>query len=712
MLKEYSPIKIETDAKEPIYEDYKINLQIADILEARGIKKLYKFQKESIEKIKAGKNLFIMAPTAAGKTECYLIPVIEAALKNQRSILIYPTKALASDQLNRFKEFSILGIKTEVYDGDTPQHIRQKIRQNLPHCLISNFDMLHHILINNRLWGDFFAKIKYIVIDEAHTYCGVFGSHVANIIWRLERIAKKFGNNNIQYILCSATIGNPKDFCNYLFDDKDFEIILAEGSPQAKIIHYIVNYEDESIISSAIKIAKELNKKTIIFGNSHSVVERIGYYSKEFDYPIKVYRAGLDITERKKIENGFNNGEIKCIAATSALELGVDIKDAQVCILAGFPGSITKTKQRMGRVGRKGQTSEVVFIAKQSPLDQYYATNPQEYLYGLAENSYANKYNENIRKIQLLCAAKDFPLNINELKNTDMELIEKLREEGYMQRFKDLFFSTKKANKLIRELSIRGTNKKIEIYDANTKKYLGEREISLAIGELYTGAIYLIGAKRYSVEKFDLEKRQAFVSELKEQEDLPIYTQALKQKDVDIIEEVTKTKIRDIEICYGKVYVENFVDKYAIKNIYTNQTISIHSLATPLSYSYKTYGFWVDLSEYIDFDQDFADGLHALEHITISLMPAISGMEQNEIGGISYPTGKIIYYEGIEDGSGALLPIIKNYEYCLKMSLDRLLKCKCLNGCPKCIYSPQCGNDNKYLNKDKAIEIAKKILKI
>ncbi|MFN3909764.1 MAG: DEAD/DEAH box helicase [Candidatus Anstonellaceae archaeon] len=711
MLEEYSPILIEENEKEAIYSDFEISNEIKNVLETRGIKKFYKFQKESIEKILEGKNILVMAPTAAGKTECYLIPIIIAAQKGKRSLLIYPTKALAADQFNRFKEFTLFGIRTEIYDGDTPQHIREKIRTDPPHCLITNFDMLHFILLHNRLWKDFFSKIKYVVIDEVHTYSGIFGCHIANVIWRLERVIKNnLNKEDVQYVLSSATIGNPADFCQSLFGQKKFEVIEAIGAPKAKLLHYIVNYPDESPITTAIKIAKEINKKTIIFGNSHSVVERISYYSSEFDFPIEAYRAGLTPQKRKEIEKKFSEGKINCIAATSALELGVDIKDAEVCILAGFPGSVTKTKQRIGRVGRKGQNSYVVFVAKQSPLDQYYATNPKEYLNGIPENCYANKYNEAIREIHLVCAAKDEPLKKEELEEEDEVLIKNTIEKEYLKEFKNYYFPTKKGNALARTLSLRGTNNKIQIYDTKERKIIGEREFGLAIGELYQEAIYLLGGKKYLVKNLNLEKKVAYVEEIKEDE--PVYTQAYKRRDIEIIKKITEQRVLDLKIEYGKLYIRNKVESYALKNIYNNQILGKYELANPLEYNYNTYGFWVDLSKYCPFTNEYLDGLHALEHITIAMMGGISGIEPNEIGGISYPTGTIIYYEGIEGGTGACLPIIKKYDQCLKMALDRMKKCDCIGGCPKCVFSPQCGNDNEYLNKEKAIEIVKKILKI
>ncbi|MEM4360866.1 MAG: DEAD/DEAH box helicase [Candidatus Anstonellaceae archaeon] len=713
MFEEYSPIILEEKERAAEYCESIVADEIRTIAEFRGIKKLYKFQYQAIEKILQDKDVLIMAPTASGKTECYLLPAINQALRGNRTLLIYPTKALAMDQLNRFREFSIFGVSAEVYDGDTPQHLREKIRNNPPHCLITNFDMLHFILLNNPLWKKFFSNLKYVVIDEAHSYSGIFGCHVANIIERLERITSQ-NNQRLQFILSSATIGNPYEFCRELVGERNFEVVSANGTPRGKIVHYVINYPDESIVSTAIKIAKQIDKKTIIFGNSHNLVERISYLSQEFEYPIEVYRAGLTPKKRREIERGFAEGKIKCIAATSALELGIDIKDADVCILAGFPGSVTKTKQRIGRVGRKNQDSYVFFIAKQSPLDQYYATNPKEYLEGSPENCYANKQNDAIRKLHLIAAAKDQPLKKEEIEEKDIKIIKEALEEGYLAEFKDLYFTTKKGAMVARTISLRGTNKKIEIIDLKDKQKIGERETSLAIGELYEGAIYLLGGKRYIVEKLDLENKKAYVSSLNQtEEDWNVYTQAYKEREIEIIEELAEHKIKDLEIKYGKLHIQNSVSKYALKNIYNNQVIGVYELKRPLVYNYKTEGFWIDLADYIEPEEkEYLEGLHALEHITIAMMGAISGVDQNEIGGLSYPNGRIIYYEGIEGGSGACIPVIRNYHRCLEMALDRLEKCDCITGCPKCIFSPQCGNDNKYLNKQKAIEIARRILKI
>lgn len=713
MLENYSPRWIDEPARKPQYDDsVAINSGVKEILAGRGVERLWSHQAEAIMRIREGENIVLVAPTAAGKTECYMIPVVEAALEGKVSLLVFPTKALSRDQWARIREFALLGVRAEVYDGDTTQTMRSKIRKDMPHVIITNVDMLHFILMHSRLWTDFFKKLKYVVIDEIHSYSGTVGSHVGNVLWRLRRLQKVCANPAPQFIVSSATVGNPSEFASKICGVGNFSLVVGTGSPRGAVRHAIVVPVGESNVTACLKIAKEFDRQTLIFGNSHGVVERLGIVAKRMGLPLQVYRSGLPPEKRRDLEVGFHSGRIKMLASTSALELGMDVGSAEVAILAGFPGTITRLRQRIGRVGRKGQESYAVYVARESPLDLYYAEHPEIYLVGKAESCHAKPDNPFVRASHILAAAKDWPLQDGELSESDEALAKKLIDENMLKEWAGMKIPTKEGIKRTQGLSMRNAGGRVRILDAETKKYLGEREESIAIGELFEGAIYPIGGQRYSSKGIDIEEGIALVHKMPDNDNDGLYTQALRNKHASIIATSGEGKFGDVALQRGKVHISNEVYGYTVKDSFSGQTIYRKELEQPLVHEFDTYAFWADWSPWADGTSSFAEGLHALEHVTIAMMPALSGADPAEIGGISYPNGTVFYYEGQEGGSGLSEAVMPRYGECVRMAFERLGKCECEMGCPKCIFSPQCGNDNRFLSKSRAKMLAEGGLKV
>ncbi len=707
MLSDYSPTILKEKGKAAKFGECEIDDNLKNVLLDRGIEKLYEHQCEGIERVRKGENVVVVAPTASGKSEIYLIPVVEAALKGRRSLLVYPTKALSRDQHARFREFGLLGVRSDVYDGDTTQHFRGKIRRDLPHLLITNIDMLHFILMNNRKFGSFWEKLDYVVIDELHTYSGVLGSHVANILKRLKRVTEKIGNKKKpQFICSSATIGNAKQFAEELVGEP-FSLIDTHTAPKGPVEHYIIFPEEESFTTASLKIAKEIGKKTLIFGNSHSVVERLGMMSQETDFPVQVYRSGLTPEKRTEIENEFKNGNGGVLATTSALELGMDIGSVEAVILAGFPGTITRARQRIGRAGRKGQKSYGIYLARENPLDLYYVENPEKYLHGLPENCYVNATNENIVREQLLASSRDIPLDEDELDEKEKDCSFELAEKEYMKKWEGHgLIPTKEGLKHLQKMSIRNAGENIRIYDIEKQRFIGHRDEHMALSELFEGAYYLHGGRRYICEQLDLQKKTAFVQQVRH----PVqeYTTAQKNKDAEIIETIFTREAFGKELSFGKLHFIEEVYGYVIKDLYGGRTIGRKFFDEPLHYEFDTYGIWFDYEN--NTGDYFADGLHATEHVTIAMMPAVTGADPKELGGLSYPSGRVFVYDSIPDGNGVTKIVYGKFELIQEMGLDRLRKCKCESGCPKCILDPQCGNNNKHLNKGAAIEILQYLL--
>ncbi len=712
MLDSYKPKWYDEPPHPPDYdEDVKIHSEVMEILRARGVNKLYAHQAKAVRAIRDGKNIVLMAPTAAGKTECYMIPVIEAALEGGCTLMLFPTKALSRDQWNRVREFNLLGVRSAVYDGDTPESQRMKVRNDMPHIIITNVDMLHYMLGNWRIWRPFFAKLKYVVVDEVHAYSGTLGSHVANVLWRLRRLLDRQTQRpaKVQFIASSATVGNAAEFAGKLCGLGDFELISGEGAPRGVIHHGVISDQEESTVSTSLKVAKELGKKTLIFGNSHNMVERLGMVGRKMGLKVAVYRSGLPPEERRELEAGFHSGRVPVMAATSALELGMDVGDADVAILAGFPGTVTRLRQRIGRVGRKGQECYAVMVARDNPLDQYYAANPKTYLEGKAESCFAKPDNPFVRSLHLLSAARDWPLEEGDLKEGDGPLLQKLLEEGMIKKWSGGIVPTPAGMKKVRSLSLRNAGTRVRILDAGSNQLLGEREEPLAISELYPGAIYLMGGRRYVSKGIDLDEGVAKVERLTDDE--PYYTQALKSKQAEVLDVEEERRWGGVEMGRGAVHITNEVHGYVLKDSFRGTTIRKVELEKPLTHEFDTHALWADWEMWADNTASYAEGLHALEHVSIAMMPALTGADPAEIGGISYPQGRIFYYEGAEGGSGLSQTVMLRYGECIRMTLDRLASCACEDGCPSCIYSPQCGNNNYYLSKGMAKTLAEKGLK-
>jgi DEAD/DEAH box helicase domain-containing protein len=426
------------------------------------------------------------------------------------------------------------------------------------------------------------------------------------------------------------------------------------------------------------------------------------------DIPIAVYRAGLRQDARRKIESDFREGRVKYLATTSALELGIDIGDTDVVVLAGFPGTITRVRQRIGRCGRKGQEGYGVFVAKESPLDQYYVENPKEYLHGEPENCYINPHNGNIRRMHILSAAKDLMLSPEEIDGKMQEALDSLEEEGLIKKWSKFYSVTKEGSIRARRMNLRSAGASVKIYNSQTEKCIGERGISMAIKELFEGAIYLHGGRPYLSAKLELDKMEAWVEPMERA--VEEYTSAMSNRSAEVVEELSSRNCLGYKLSFGKVHITEEVYGFLVKDMFGSIRIAEHNFEKPYIYEYDTYALWIDLEELVYDIPEFGSGLHAFEHVSISMMPAITGADPKELGGISYPSGRMYVYDSVEEGSGVTHTVFSKFELIVQMAKDRLEKCPCEKGCPKCILDPMCGNDNRFLDKDSGKQIAEKML--
>lgn len=700
---------------------------VKEFCQKKGIR-LYSHQALAIEKILNKEHVCLSTPTSSGKTLCYHIPIIKSLLQNDKakSLLIYPLKALAQDQKVKLREnLELISpfFNCEIYDGDTLSTKRVKIRKDLPSCIITNPDMLHFSLLpNHSQWEQFFSNLEYIVVDEVHSYKGVFGSHVSWIFRRLNRILEYYGTNPT-YIATSATIGNPKEFLKNLFG-KDFFVIKESGSflPER---HFVIVNPDEH--QSAYQLATKLliksvkrGLRTIVFTKARKITELIynsfSVYVPSLKEKVSSYRSGYLPEERREIEKRLFDGELLGVISTSALELGIDIGNLDVCILVGYPGSMINTFQRSGRVGRGGNPAAIFLIAQQDALDQYYVTNPADFFTRPFEDVILDPNNPFISQMHITCSAYELPLRKDEVADVN-DVINSMLGKGRLFESDDgnLLFTTERNPHL--RVNIRETGETYTIYEENSNKVLGTIGGGRVFSECHEGAIYLHRAQSYFVSKLDIVKKRVYIRE----DSGNYYTRPYVSKDTEVLNIDKNKAVAGFEISYGSFKVTERVVGYERKDVINQNLLSREELDLP-PYRFETKGFVIKIpDDYIKALEregfHVMGSLHALEHALIGLMPTLIFCDRSDIGGICYPYhwqikgAGIFIYDGYEGGIGLSIKGYENIERLLKTTLEHVSKCRCDFGCPSCIHSPKCGSQNHPLDKMGAIYLMKLLLK-
>ncbi len=716
--------------EKPMYSDIEIEKELREVLKRRGIERLYSHQAEAIDLIRTGHNVVVMTPTASGKSLIYNIPVIESILKDPetRALYIFPLKGLEQDQVKNLN--SLLGeigrlrgmdndCVAEVYDGDTTPYRRQKIRKSPPNVIFTNPDMLH-LALNpfHQKWERFFRNLRFIVIDEIHTYRGVFGSHVSQVFRRLRRICANWGSNP-QFIACSATIANPKEHAETLVG-VPFHLVDKNGAPRSGKHVLFINPIDSPYTETTRVFLRCINAgwRTILFTKARKITELIYRWSIEraphIADRISPYRAGFLPAERREIERKLFNGELIGVISTSALELGVDIGGLDVCILCGYPGSISSTWQRAGRVGRRydeiSQDSLVILIALKDALDHYLVTHPEILFERPHEASICDPFNRNILKSHLLCAADEIYLRVDDPiygRDKAGDLIEELVKEEHLRpgRFGDIWFSRKRNPQ--RDIEIRAVGKPLKLKDERGR-HIGDLDGRRIFRDAFPGAIYLHKGRQYQVSELDLENWQAFCREV----DVNYYTHALSEEHTEILGTPQKYEIpgsRNFELYQGKMRITYQVTGYEKKRIFDGVKLSRHEVKIP-KYIFETEGIWIVLhgtitDKIIAKGFDLAGSLHAAEHVAIACIPLFALCDKGDIGGYSYSQhpqlgySAIFIYDGYEGGMGLTRRVLDVFEEWIRASIEILKGCECDMGCPSCVQDSQCGSANHPLDK-------------
>ena len=696
---------------------------------------LYTHQTEAVNNTQRGKNVMVATSSASGKTLCYNIAVLEAILteKSSRALYLFPTKALAQDQLRGLRElFCPCLFKLEdfdTFDGDTPQVERAEIRKRA-RVILTNPDMLHiGILPNHQAWSGLLRHLRYVVVDETHTYRGVFGSHVACILRRLRRLCNLYGSNP-QFICCSATIANPGEHAEKLVG-LPFVVVDNDGSPhggkdfvfwnpplidEARSVRRSANSEATSLFTELVS----RNIRCLTFARSRRLTELIYTYSRQrladanpvLAKRIRAYRAGYLPPERRQIEQELFAGELLGVVATTALELGIDIGDLEATVLTGYPGSIASTWQQAGRSGRGRDGSLSFLIALDNPLDQYLVRHPDSFFHKSVENTLVNPNNPYILRAHLLCAAWELPLTSDDEKffgPTSNEERAELEMQSILRERIRKWYLSPTISYPAQSISIRSTcGESFALMDVSTGSLLETVEASVAFFQIHPGAIYLHQGESYLVTELDLTSRTAYA--------VPTtaiyYTQAKDITDLHIVRVTHAKSCGQVKVYLGEVEVTTTVVGFRKKAQFTEEMIGEESLDLPPQH-FPTVALWFDLSpeavaRLVKEQLDYTGGLHAVEHAAIAILPLFALCDRNDIGGVSIPfhpdTGRaqVFIYDAYPGGIGIAEKGFDIIEELWQATLRAITDCPCQEGCPSCIQSPKCGNNNKPLDKKAA----------
>jgi DEAD/DEAH box helicase domain-containing protein len=696
---------------------------LQQLLRDMGVDSLYTHQHAAIAHVLAGSNTVVATPTASGKSLIYTLPVLQTFLRDPaaKALYLFPLKALAQDQLKTVdKLWQLLPgpIRGEqqpaaIYDGDTSGYRRKKIRDVLPPILITNPDMLHlSMLPYHDRWGHLWANLRYVVIDEVHSYRGVFGSHVAWVMRRLQRVCALYGSKPT-FILASATIGNPGEHAGLLLDAPVKEVTRSgAGSATRNIL--LLNPLDSAAASASQLLEAAISRglRTIVYCQSRKLTELITIWTegrlKEQKGLIASYRSGFLPEERRTIEDRLATGNLLGVISTSALELGIDIGNLDICILVGYPGSMMATWQRAGRVGRKQQESLVVLIGHEDALDQHFMRHPEDFFDRPVEPVTINPENPYIAGPQLVCAAAELPLTgVDSLLMADETIarINRLTKEGLLLQSADgaTWFSPQRYPQ--RHVNLRGGGPGLAILEQPLRRLLGEIDAHRALRECHPGAIYLHMARTYHVDSLDLNGQEVMVSPIK-----PSYfTRVLSEKTTEILDVRRSIQCNATCVHFGGLRVTERITGYHKIAPGSMRIINRIPLDLPPQI-FETEGFWIDIPIWLQKKTEearfhFMGGIHALEHALIGLMPLLVLCDRNDLGGISHPwhdqvAGPAVFvYDGYAGGMGLTAKAFAAISLLLEQTRQIVNDCPCDLGCPSCVHSPKCGSGNRPIDK-------------
>jgi DEAD/DEAH box helicase domain-containing protein len=707
-----------------------LHAKVRAMLEAQGVDSLYEHQADAWSAAARGEHLAVVTGTASGKSLAFNLPVLDALAREpkRRAIYLYPTKALAQDQLRSLTALHVPRVRAAIYDGDTEADRRWQIRK-WSNLILSNPDMLHvGVLPHHDRWGDVLSNLSYVVVDEAHVYRGVFGSHVGNVLRRLRRIARIYGADP-QFLLASATIANPGDLARALLG-LDVTVIGGDAAPRAERTVALWNpplLDEElglraSALGEASRLMAELvsrELRTLCFAKSRKSAELIHRFAvdrlgRDYRNRLSPYRAGYTPAQRREIEQRLAAGELLGVAATDALELGIDIGLLDCVISTGFPGTVASLRQQWGRAGRRGH-GLAILVASEDALDQYFMREPEMLLGRRVEAAILDHANPRVLDGHVRAAAFEAPLDDADRVTLGDAALDRAALLPELRRTPAGFVWAGRDYPAAR-VPLRSTSPdSFSVIDTTTGSVLGLVEHERAYSTVHDGAVYLHLGEAYRVTELDLEARQALVSPFEGD----LYTQA-KKDTMTAIDHAERTDQRlGLELNWGAVSVTEQVVAYQLKKASTQETLDLVGLDLPET-TFDTEAIWFCpepwMLEGLDQMPKLLSSLHAAEHALIALLPLWAMCDRWDIGGLStnthFQTGRptIFVYDGHPGGVGITQRGFDAFEGWVEDTAKLIAGCPCEKGCPSCVQSPKCGNLNDMLDKAGALELLRRLL--
>jgi DEAD/DEAH box helicase domain-containing protein len=695
--------------------------------DAVAVRELYTHQLASWEAAARGEHVVITSGTASGKTLAFNLPVLDdlARTPKHRVLYVYPTKALAQDQFRSLTALGIPRLRPAIYDGDTPTEQRWQIRK-WANAILTNPDMVHvGLLPNHERWGEVLANLRYVVVDEAHVYRGVFGSHVANVLRRLRRIAGIYGGEP-QFLLATATIANPAELGESLLGTP-VTVIGDDGAPRAERTVILWNpplLDAElglrgSALAEAAKLQAgfvERGLRTLTFAKSRKAAELVHRFTAERlgdDSRLSPYRAGYTAAQRREIEQRLSEGDLLGVSSTDALELGIDIGLLDAVISVGFPGTVASLRQQWGRAGRRGH-GLAVLVASEDALDQYFMREPDKLLGRRVEAAILDHANPRVLAGHVQAAAYEAPIDESDAEVLGPEALAAAAVDPELKRTPRGFVWAGKTTPAARTPLRSADPDSFTVVDSSTGAVLGFVERSRAYSTVHKGAVYLHAGESYLVAELDETTLQAIVEPFRGD----WYTQPKKETDTTILGPLRQVRRLGLQLHFGEVEVTEEVVGYERKTIASQERIELVPLACPPS-SFQTEAIWfcpeTEQLEGIDAMPKLLSALHAAEHSLIAMLPLWAMCDRWDIGGLStnihVDTGRptIFVYDGHPGGVGITERGFEQFEGWVTDTARMVAACPCVDGCPSCVQSPKCGNLNEMLDKAGAATLLRRL---
>jgi len=706
-----------------------------------GVRSLWAHQREAAELAHAGSHVVMATGTASGKSLGYLLPVLTAVVEGAEAptgrgataLYLSPTKALAADQLARVQAMAVPGVRAATYDGDTPNEERRWIREHAQ-LVLTNPDLVHHSLLPmHERWAPFLRALRYVVVDECHVYRGVFGSHLAALMRRLRRVAARYGSHPV-FILASATVRDPGEHATRLVGEP-VAAVTNDGSPREAMTFALWEPGEladgsgrRSATSEAADLLADLvadHVQTVAFARSRAGVEALASSARRslseaqpgLEGAVAAYRGGYLPEERRELERALRAGSLVGLAATNALELGVDVSGLDAVLLAGWPGTRASMWQQAGRAGRAGARSLAVFVAADDPLDTYVVHHPEAVLGQPVEAAVLDPDNPHVLGPHLAAAAAELPLREADLGlfgPRTLELLDALVDKGILRRRPSGWFWAR-SDRAGDHVSLRGSGEVVGIVEERTGRVLGTVDEASAHSQVHTGAVHVHQGETYVVTELDLAGGTATVV----RGDPGWGTFAQSVSAFDIVGAQRSARWGPVEVCFGEVRVHTQVTSF-VRRLPSGEVIGTHPLDLPRRTLATRAVWWTMPVGFLGAagvaEMDIPGAAHAAEHAAIGMLPLVATSDRWDIGGVStaeHPdTGlpTILVYDGYPGGAGFAERAFGSFETWLRATAEAIESCACERGCPGCVQSPKCGNGNEPLDKQAAVALLRAVL--